>query len=940
MLKVLTASLLTATAVFGQINGQWTQNRLPGTSTVWTAWRTSNEVWAVRSVATGAVGTAVTAYVTATGAAAVAGSAYTAATGAVATAGTAYATATGATAVAGASYTAATGATATAGSAYTAATGAVATAATSYATATGATATAWTAYAAATGATATAGTAYTTATGALASAASATNTAAQALAAAASATNTAAAAEDTADNAEFLASIALNVAETYYAPSTNAQAVALGAAVQAQAASSNALAVYAISTNALNASSNALLIASYPTAIWGGLSGLVPGAQPLTAWQSLSFTAAGVPRISAVTWETNTWWTTWKTAYPTNVLGDDLAVSAYNNGVAQTIPASAGFPAGPCLPYPSGGADQWEWEKEFSIYGYGTYTNVHRLTTLTNASGVSLYFAITNRFAGYLYGTNVTADVFTNATEFWLAPLNAGVTQAMRLAWNRSAPATSVWDVASQTDMTHAQGDISDLFNWVESEFPAYLGARVATNDETYLETVFRASVALTSAPPQTVVSVNGQTGAVSITAVGLGALNNEQDLAALRTYHYGRADIVETATNWFAFDGTGTITGYSYGAPADVVIPWEIGGVAVTNIGISAFLDPESEPEGYGYPITTVTLPRSVISVGESAFYRCSSLTSVSMPAVTSIGAYSFSECEQLVELADAGALQDVGAYAFMFDTALSAAPMPSAVSIGASAFYDCDALASVDLPSAVTIGDFAFSLSGVVSATIPAAAGTLGSSAFGGTPLVSIDIPAGVSAIGDSAFAGAAALTAVNFAGDEPALLGSDVYLGADSVTNYVTNPTATGWGATFGGRPVVRLPLFTDALTLGGTTRTNWPSAPTDAAQIGGITTNGGTLTGPLYTTRDFNTDAPTDSEVASAGWVRTNLNAHVNASANAHTTNAITGLATALAVRPTFATVYTNMLWGSPLTNATYRMSWDATNGTFKVEEILP
>lgn len=36
----------------------------------------------------------------------------------------------------------------------------------------------------------------------------------------------------------------------------------------------------------------------------------------------------------------------------------------------------------------------------------------------------------------------------------------------------------------------------------------------------------------------------------------------------------------------------------------------------------------------------------------------------------------------------------------------------------------------------------------------------------------------------------------------------------------------------------------------------------------------------------------------------------------------------------------STVYTNQVWASPLTNATYRMSWDATNGTFLVEEILP
>lgn len=34
------------------------------------------------------------------------------------------------------------------------------------------------------------------------------------------------------------------------------------------------------------------------------------------------------------------------------------------------------------------------------------------------------------------------------------------------------------------------------------------------------------------------------------------------------------------------------------------------------------------------------------------------------------------------------------------------------------------------------------------------------------------------------------------------------------------------------------------------------------------------------------------------------------------------------------------IWTNMLWGATGTNAIYRMSWDFTNGTFKVEELLP
>jgi hypothetical protein len=40
-------------------------------------------------------------------------------------------------------------------------------------------------------------------------------------------------------------------------------------------------------------------------------------------------------------------------------------------------------------------------------------------------------------------------------------------------------------------------------------------------------------------------------------------------------------------------------------------------------------------------------------------------------------------------------------------------------------------------------------------------------------------------------------------------------------------------------------------------------------------------------------------------------------------------------------PEVPSVWQQMTWGSPQkTNAAYRMYWDATNGTFAVEEILP
>jgi hypothetical protein len=70
------------------------------------------------------------------------------------------------------------------------------------------------------------------------------------------------------------------------------------------------------------------------------------------------------------------------------------------------------------------------------------------------------------------------------------------------------------------------------------------------------------------------------------------------------------------------------------------------------------------------------------------------------------------------------------------------------------------------------------------------------------------------------------------------------TNVYLLSPSVTNYVTDPTATGWGATWNGRPVVRLPLYTDSLTLAGTNMTTLLAGKVDATPAG-ISAAGGLI-----------------------------------------------------------------------------------------------
>ena len=155
-------------------------------------------------------------------------------------------------------------------------------------------------------------------------------------------------------------------------------------------------------------------------------------------------------------------------------------------------------------------------------------------------------------------------------------------------------------------------------------------------------------------------------------------------------------------------------------------VVSIEIGD-CVTSINNSAFYGCTS--------LSSVTISYSVTSIGESAFRFCSSLSGITIPdSVTSIGFSAFTNCYSLTSVTIGNGVTSIGRRVFYQCTGLTSVTIPSVTSIGASAFTNCYSLTTGTIPSCVTsIGDSAFmNCSGLTSVTIPSGATSIGANAF----------------------------------------------------------------------------------------------------------------------------------------------------------------------------------------------------------------
>lgn len=228
----------------------------------------------------------------------------------------------------------------------------------------------------------------------------------------------------------------------------------------------------------------------------------------------------------------------------------------------------------------------------------------------------------------------------------------------------------------------------------------------------------------------------------------------------------------VEVANATIMQDGT-----YRSAYRGDIVIPstvtYQSITFSVTRIGDFAFCyyrsNGGSTSAGGNDYLTSVTIPESVLEMGDAPFFGCSALKSVVLPNnFTEYGSSLFWACRNLENVTLGDKLQVIGYACFKDCSSLSSIDLPISINcIKSEAFSGCSRISEFNLPPGVTeIEDDVFKNCTSLSSIDLTHITTIGQSAFEGcSALEEVIIPVGLTSLGDHSFKDCSNLKQISF-------------------------------------------------------------------------------------------------------------------------------------------------------------------------------